>query len=294
MLGAAIAHPVLSGVRLPAAASPAGDAIEQGTAALAPALRSLVRETYAGLAAFVCPGPDAFSVQQGETDPAPGGVDADGGGFIAAALDGYLPYPDALLRPFAAALAAATLADDVALPAPLADATDDAVVALDDALASLLANDATVPVSAPLAMLLNLVATTVDPASMAGPFVASPFANLDMAGKAGVFLFLDERAAELVAGLDGDLDEPSRAALSGLVRFVSNALVCFTAFGIYSEWSTSRGRGDVFARPVGWDLASFTPGEMRPADGWDEFRGYWRGRRANADDAPVFPRPESP
>ena len=72
------------------------------------------------------------------------------------------------------------------------------------------------------------------------------------------------------------------------MRFLSAALVHFTAFGIYSEWSTQTGRGEVSARPVGWDLAGFTPGEMATADGWDEFRGYWKGRRQNATDAKVF------
>ena len=108
-----------------------------------------------------------------------------------------------------------------------------------------------------------------------------------------MFAFLDTEAAPLVAQLDTRLDEPTRAAVSGLVRFLSAALVHFTAFGIYSEWSTQTGRGEVSARPVGWDLAAFTPGEMTTADGWDELRGYWKGRRHNATDAPSFPREEA-
>ena len=252
-------------------------------------VQAVTGDTFAALAAFVCPGPDRYSVQQGETDPAPGGVDADGGGFLAHALDHYLPYPDAVLRPLAHALATAT-ADEAGVPADLLGLADEVVRGVDGALTSLLANDQTVQASVPSALLLNHAATTVRPDALVGPFLASPFANLDMAGKAAVFEFLDTRAAPLVAQLDGGLDEPARAAVSGLVRFLSAALVHFTAFGIYSEWSTSRGRGDVVARPVGWDLASFTPGEMATADGWDELRGYWRGRRQNADDAPVFPR----
>ncbi len=281
VLGAAAAVPV--GVRLPTAGAQQPDAATDVSLVAA-----VVQDTFAGLAAFVCPGPDRYSVQQGETDPDPGGVDADGGGFLAHALDHYLPYPDAILRPLAHALGTAT-ADEADLPPGLLDVADQVVRAADAALASILANDETVPASVPSALLLNLAATRVRPDALVGPFPTSPFANLDMAGKSAVFTFLDTEAAPLVAQLDERFDEPTRAAVSGLVRFLSASLVHFTAFGIYSEWSTSRGRGDVFARPVGWDLASFTPGEMVPADGWDEFRGYWRGRRT-ADDAPVFPR----
>ena len=262
--------------------------LEDGTEAFEPALRDLTRDTFAALAAFVCPGPDRFSVQQGETDDDPGGVDADGGGFLAHALDTYLPFPDAVLRPLVQGLATATTEPGTPLPDALAGIADDVARTIDDALRGVLANDGTVPASLPAAMLLNLGATTVAPQSLAGPFPTSPFANLDMAGKASVFAFLDEQAATLVAQLDTQLDEPARAAASGLVRFLSAALVHFTAFGIYSEWSVSRGRGDVFARPMGWDLTGFTPGEMMPADGWDEFRGYWRGQRM-PEDAKVFP-----
>lgn len=287
VLGAAVALSPLGG-RAAGAQAPAGDLLEDGTEVLAPPLREVVLETFAGIAAFVCPGPDRFSVQQGETADDPGGVDADGGGFLTHALDHYLPYPDAVLRPFVQGLGTATSGGGAEPAGGLLDVADEVARAIDDAVVAVLANDATVPASLPAAMVLNLAATVADPATLAGPFPASPFANGTMAQKAGAFRVLDEDAAGIVAMVDADLDEPSRSAISGLVRFLSASLVHFTAFGIYSEWSTSRGRGDVIARPVGWDLASFTPGEMVPADGWDELRGYWQGRR-QADDVREWP-----
>jgi hypothetical protein len=48
----------------------------------AAATPDLVTETFNGLAAFVVPGPDAYSVAQGESTTEPGGVD----GFVAPAL----------------------------------------------------------------------------------------------------------------------------------------------------------------------------------------------------------------
>lgn len=289
VLGAAVALSSTVGGRLARAQAPVGDLLEDGTDALAPPLREVVRDTFAGIAAFVCPGPDRFSVQQGETDDAPGGVDADGGGFLAHALDHYLPYPDAFVRPFVQGLRTASAGGGAEPVGDLLDVADEVARAIDDAVLAVLANDATVPASLPAAMVLNLATTVADPATLAGPFPASPFANGTMAQKAAAFRVLDEDVAGIVALVDADLDEPGRAAISGLVRFLSASLVHFTAFGIYSEWSTSRGRGDVVARPVGWDLANFTPGEMVPADGWDELRGYWKGRR-QADDVREWPR----
>lgn len=153
------------------------------------------------LLAFVVPGPDPFSVAQGVTDPAPGGVDA---GVLTALIE--------------------TL--DQAAPSPQPPLTTSQFVAL----------------------LLDQVAAGVNPS-------AQGFADLAFGEKMAVFAFLES--------------DPLAAPLAA-------ALLAVTAFLIYSEaGALDRGTGTLTGRPVGWDLTGY-PG---PADGRDEFVGYYRGRR---------------
>lgn len=51
-------------------------------------------DTFNGLAAFLWPGDDAYSVAQGESSDRPGAVAANAGFHIAAALDFFVPAPD--------------------------------------------------------------------------------------------------------------------------------------------------------------------------------------------------------
>ncbi len=53
-----------------------------------------LEQTYNGLLAFVLPGRDAFSVQQGENTDEPGGVDAGVVDTLIANLDDVVPLPD--------------------------------------------------------------------------------------------------------------------------------------------------------------------------------------------------------
>ena len=57
----------------------------------------LVHDTFNGLVAFIVPGPDAYSVAQGESTPEPGGLDAGTTDALIATLDGALPNASALL-----------------------------------------------------------------------------------------------------------------------------------------------------------------------------------------------------
>lgn len=80
-LGAAIALAQVSGVTsLVASAAPAGAQIPTD-------------DTLNALLAFVVPGPDSFSVAQGVTDPAPGGVDAGVLAALTETLDNAAPSP---------------------------------------------------------------------------------------------------------------------------------------------------------------------------------------------------------
>lgn len=260
------------------AAGPVRDAA--GTAA--EALRLLATDTYRGLASWVVPGPDPYSVAQGVTDDRPGGVDAAADRFLMEGLDGLLPLPDTLVGPAARALARGVReagGPDLPPPSPL-DRT------LDDALVAVLGNDGSTPVSLLVALLLNLAAVEVRPDGVAGAFPASPFASLSWDDKTAAMRILEEDHPRIAATIDGDLDEPSRQSLSGLLDYASSSIVHFTAFGAYSEFhALDPATGVATERPIGWELTDFAPGRHTPADGWDELRGYHQGMRTFAPES---------
>lgn len=250
-------------------------------AAAGPVLQRLARDTMRGLVVFVVPGPDEYSREQGMSSETPGAVEARTDEFMLKNLDELVPLPDQLAAPLAAALADSTAELDLPIPDELLEAERDASTTLDDALETFLQNDQTVPLSLLTAMLLNYLATSVEPASVAGRFPASPFANLTFGQKAEAFRRLERDHAEIVALLDEDSPEPAKETLSGLLRYLAGALKMFPAFGAYSEFGVfDRESLTATERPVGWENSNFAPGERMPADGWDELIGYYEGRRS--------------
>ncbi|MGH9139089.1 MAG: twin-arginine translocation signal domain-containing protein [Acidimicrobiales bacterium] len=255
---------------------------------LAAALQPLARDTINGLVAFGVPGPDPYSQAQGVTALDSGGVVADGGGFLMAALDNFYPLHDQLLTPLVQSLAtgltdgAAQFGTPLPLPGDLLRIPVDTVRALDDALASILHNDMTAPLSVVISLLLNTVATWVDPAAVVGRFPAAPFANLSYEAKIEAFRRMEEDSVAVAGALDRGLPEPLRQSLSGLTAFVAGALLEFVAFGVYTEWSgADRASGALVATPVGWQLSGYLAAtNFTPVEGWDEFRGYYQGRTA--------------
>ena len=262
----------------------------------APALRLLARDTIAGLVAFEVPGPDPYSQAQGVTDTKPGGIDAKGTEVFMADLDDFLPVPDTYAHALAASLT--TAVSDIPIPldllGPLAQLGEQLAAQMDDALRALLQSDAAVPLSLVIAMMLNFLATQVNPGALAGPFPTSPFANLSFGDKARALDALENADAQLVNALDSGAPQPLKDSLSGLLKFVGGAL---QEFGTYLSY----GEGGVFdpqtktvtQRPVGWDLTSYMPGRTTPADGWDEFIGYFEGRQSTETD-PIFAAAEVP
>lgn len=249
--------------------SPLPDLVEQ----LRPILAELARDTLNGLTAFVFPGPDEYSAAQGTPREEPGAMEARTTDFMIAALDNFVPFPDRIAQPMAAAVATGTADSGIPLPGieqlPLQAAT------LDEALSALLENDATIPLSLAIAGMLNLVATQVNPAAVNGAFL-SPFARLSYAEKAQVFQRIEQANSDLVAMLDAEFAEPSKDAVSGMLKFVGGALLEFVAYGSFTEWAVLTEDKELTARPVGWDLASYLPNG--PVEGWDDFRGYYQGR----------------
>jgi hypothetical protein len=268
VLGAAAAV----GGALPRVAHAAADPPSTVVSVLRPALDQLSRDTLNGLGAFVLPGNDEYSKAQGTPRPGPGAQEARTGDFLISALDNFVPFPDELARPLTTALGEGLSGTGVQLPEVLPIGAR----AVDNALKDVLNNDAAVPLSLPIAALLNLAATRVDPAAVNGPFLA-PFPRLSYADKARAFELIENADADLVDLLDAHFPEPVRESVSGLLAFVGGALLEFASFGSHGEWAvfdpaTKQLRG----RPVGWQLSGYEP--HGPVEGWDEFLGYYQNR----------------
>jgi hypothetical protein len=150
---------------------------------LRPILGQLSRDTWNGFVAFSLPGQDPYARAQGTPRNEPGGVEAQGTDFFIENLDRFLPLPDELVRPATTALV--TALRDLPLPLPasalglLGGLFGPPLVTLglvDDAVRFILQNDATMPLSLPVAFLLNYVATAVNPLSLQGAGL-SPFSR---------------------------------------------------------------------------------------------------------------------
>jgi hypothetical protein len=152
---------------------------------------------------------------------------------------------------------------------------------LDAALALLLASQTTVPLSLVVALLLNFAATLIQPLALNGLFL-SPFSRLTFAEKASVFDLLENKASNVAGLIDGNLPEPVKNSISGLIEFLSGALLEFAGFGSYSEFGVfDAATRTVTQTPVGWNLSQYLAlaPSNRPVEGWDEFKGYLGGVR---------------
>ncbi|MGH3451708.1 MAG: hypothetical protein ACRDQW_13485 [Haloechinothrix sp.] len=246
---------------------------------LRPVLAELARDTMNGLTVFVCPGPDAYSAAQGTPREEPGAMEAETPDFMLASLDNFVPFPDELARPIGAALA--TGLADSGIPLPGIEMLPQELATLDKAFAAFLRNDATIPLSFPVAGMLNMVATQVNPLAVNGAFL-SPFARLSYAEKARVFELIEGPDADLIATFDVHFPEPLRNSVSGLLRFVGGALLEFANFGSYTEFAVfDAASKQLTGRPVGWQLSGYQPDG--PVEGWDDLIGYYQGRTEVSD-----------
>jgi len=252
---------------------------------LRPVLAQLARDTLNGFVAFNLPGQDAYSTAQGTPRHEPGGIEAGGTDFLITNLDRFLPFPDELARPAAGALVTALRN----LPLPIAPSVlgllggllGPSVVTIglvDDAVQFIVENDTAAPLSLPVALLLNYVATVVNPLSLNGAFL-SPFARLSFADKARALEQIETSQSQLVALLDTRVPQPLQASVSGLLKFLGGALYEFAAFGNVGETQKYDPKTrTVIGRPVGWQLTGFLP-DNQPGDGWDDLLGYYQDRR---------------
>jgi hypothetical protein len=253
---------------------------------LRPVLAQLSRDTLNGFVAFGLPGRDAYSSAQGTPRSEPGGIEAGGTDFLIDNVDRFLPLPDAIVRPAASALVTALhdlpLPIDPGLLGILIGPSVVTIGVVDSALRFILQNDSATPLSLPVALLLNYVATVTNPLSLHGAFL-SPFARLSFADKARAMEMLETSQSNLVALLDAQLPQPLKSSVSGLLKFLGGALHEFAAFGSLGETQKYNPRTRTLSgRPVGWQLTGFLP-DGQTGDGWDDLLGYYQDRREVSD-----------
>jgi hypothetical protein len=257
------------------AANPVADTLVD---TLRPLLQDLARDTISGFVVFVVPGSDPYSKAQGVTSSDPGALDANAADFLMTSLDNFLPLPDMVATPVVSAFATATQDMSLPLPPSLLNIPIEQVRNVDDALLALLANGDTLPASLAVALLMNFLATAVNPAAVNGAFL-SPFARLSYAEKAKAWQMLEGPDSDLVAQLDANMPQPLQSSVSGLLKYVGGALLEFAGFGTYSEWAVfDQSTGALTGRPVGWTLTGYQPDG--PVEGWNEFKGYYQGRKS--------------
>jgi hypothetical protein len=243
---------------------------------LRPVMADLTKDTFSGLVAFVVPGRDAYSTAQGTPRTEPGAIDASTTDFVISLLDGFVPFPAELSRGIASILAGGLADVPIALPPGLPPLPPGTLDALDDAVRIMLSGPDGLPLSQVSALLLNLLATQVNPASTHGAFL-SPFARLAAAEKAVTFELLEDPNGAVLTALTSQLPAELRDTVAGLVRFLVGGLLSFPALGAYGEWSVFDPQTrSVTRRPVGWDISGFDPGVL---DGWNDFTGYYQGRQ---------------
>jgi hypothetical protein len=279
-LGVLGAVATVGGMAPPLSAS-ANPVLDTAVDLLRPVLAELARDTINGAAAFVVPGPDAYSRAQGTPRPEPGALEAKAPDFLMQMLDTYVPFPDEIAQPVAMAFATGLADVGIALPGALGTVLPAQVKAADDALRVFLESDESIPLSLAVALALNLVASQVNPASLRGPFLA-PFSRLSFAEKAEVFRLIEGPDSSLVALLDTEFPQPLNRTASGLVKFLGGAVLELLVFGTYTEWAVYDPRTrELPGRPVGWQLTGYRPHGL--VEGNPDFQGYYQGRTKVSD-----------
>jgi hypothetical protein len=152
-------------------------------------------------------------------------------------------------------------------PGAIAAGGTEAVIKLLDDFVPLSSTGATLPASGAVALLLNLTALEVEPGAAGAGFL-SPFAGLKFDQKVEVMRRLEE--------LTQSFTEVEAAGLGGgELRFVSGILLGAVAFLCFTEAGVSPAPGEINAEPVGWQITKYDG----VAEGRDELKGYYQGRR---------------
>jgi hypothetical protein len=269
MLGAASALGGVPPLLLSSAAQAASPSPLERLSAL---LNLVARDTFAGVAAFAVPGNDLYSLAQGVSTLQPGAVAAKSDAFLVFMFDNFLALPGA------GELATALGAPFRGIKVPQSDGK---LADLGALVTEFVAAADSLPLGFLVALLLNALALVVQPASAVGLFL-TPFPRLSWKHKAQVFELLELPGSDAIRMVAERLKEPLTQTLVGYVQLVATGVLAFAGSAAYHEWyaldATTR---RLKLRPVGWTLSKYQP--YGPVEGWDEFRGYYQGRRSAND-----------
>ena len=234
-------------------------------------------DTMAGIASFAVPGDDVFSQTQGVVTAGPAGVAAGTPQFLTMVFNQVLLDPTTImmlverLRP---------LLEKVIFP----DGTDACA-----SIGSAIRQRNTLPLAPVVVALINGLAIEVDPTSAAGAH-AAPFPRLSWHEKAKVWRRLEYDLPRQLEPPEWTLESPvlrnlaeAIESIAGIIEYVGGVTLPLAAFFAYSETLYhDRERQALTERPVGWDRSNYMPGRLWPADGWDDFKGYYQGRSSVA------------
>ena len=224
------------------------------------------------------PGTDPYSDRARRAGASgPGAIDARITDFLLNAADFFVPLPDGFARAVVSALRTGSRDTGFPIPPELLGPVLDLARMVDDEIVSLLDQRRDHPAVDRVRVDDQLLATRVNPAAINGAFL-SPFSRLTWAEKAKAWEMFEDADPDLVAAIDSepararDRDRVGRAARSRPAPCSSSAASARTA-------STPRStRGDAQAdRPnrSAMRISKYTPA----AAGWDDFKGYWKGRK---------------
>lgn len=250
---------------------------------LSRALTALRDDTMFGLIAFAVPGDDPWSVAQGVTTTTRGGIGTRADLYVASGLDLLVPFPVAFMRQLLDAVGYYLGQTPLAIPDGFRDTLgvpeEWLLEHLDESLDDYLANGVSNSIFASL--LLNLVATRLDSESLSGPLLA-PFARLAWAEKAEVFSQLESDSSFIKYAIKSRITQPDyRDAVPGALDALTSFMLRISAFGSYCEFAVFDAASKTLrARPLGWALSGYQPDAPPAAEGWDEFKGYYQGRRS--------------
>ena len=277
-VGAGLAAPGM----LPPATGLAARANAQGTgSAVIDAVEEFSLDTMRALCVMVMPGPDEWSRQQGTPRDEPGPIEVGGAEFMKDLFDNYLGMGDQLARPLALGIAQA-LSDMGVQTGPFLGLSEPESRRIDEVLGYYY-SDRVLPLSLPVALLLNFGALLAAPGSIAGP-LGCPFSRLSLVDKNRVLEGIEGPVPQFIEIVDGSLPVPLRGSASGFLRFAGGILLEGTAFGVYSEMNNyDPTTGEVSPRPVSWDLTAYRPEGL--VDGHDELIGYYQDRTEVPADA---------